>query len=497
MANEYLNRFFEKFEFEGLTFDDVLLLPGESEIVPINVNLETMLSTNIPMKIPMVSADMSTVTEFEMARAVAMEGGIGFLWKHEDIRKQESWVKKVKYTFNAKVENPVTIKGNQTLKEVTKLLEKYENKFSSLVVIDDEKKVIGLLTKDKTQFGNNEDLVKNLMVTNPKTSEKEFDVKEAYNFMKKNQIPKLIIVSKKNKLEGLYCFKDVKEIVEGITPLYNRDVRGQLRVGANIGIHDYERAERLLRKNCDVLLVGTAHGHSKNVIDTVKELKTKFSEFEFDIIAGNVATYEGAKKLFESGANAVKVGIGPGTICTTRVVSGAGRAQITAIYDAVRATKKYENKYIIADGGIRDSGDITKALAAGANCIMAGSLFAGTDESPGEIIIDEDKNRVKKYIGMGSSEQMTSSEESKERYKQKGVPKEKLVAEGISSTVPYKGPVSKNINRFMGGLRSGMGYVGAKNINELQEKAKFDKITVAGLRESYPHDVKPTKSKHD
>ena len=492
MVNEYLKRFFEKFKFEGLTFDDVLIQPGESKIVPTKVNLETKLSSNISLNIPLVSADMNTVTEVDMARAMAMQGGIGFLWKHPEISEQETWVAKVKYTFNAKIGKPVTIKENQTIEEVDQTLENYENKFSSLVVLNDEEKVIGLLTKDKTQFASQKDLVKNFMVKNPITSEKDFGRKEAYKFMKKNQIPKLILVSPENKLKGLYCFKDVKEIVEGITPLYNRDLRGQLRVGANVGIHDYERAERLLKKHCDILLVGTAHGHSKNVIETIKELKTKFSNYEFDIVAGNVTSYEGAKALFKAGADAVKVGVGPGTICTTRVVSGCGRAQITAIYEAVRAGHEFD-KPIIADGGIIYSGDITKALAAGASCIMAGSLFAGTEEAPGEIKVDPNGNRYKEYIGMGSLEALSLSEDLKERYKQKGVSKDKLVPEGISSKVLYKGHVNQNIYQLMGGLRSGMGYVGAANIKDLQAKATFERISAAGLRESHPHDVTMTK----
>lgn len=497
MINQNINEFFDHYKFEGLTFDDVLLIPGISEIVPRDVNLETRLSTNITLNIPFISADMNTVTEANMARAMAKQGGIGFLWKGP-IDEQEKWVASVKYTLNKMIVNPISVNENQTLGEAYQILREYENKFSSLVVENNAKEVVGLLTKDKAQFGEESDLIKDLMVVNPFTSEEDLNVYEAYDVMKKEKVPKLIIVSPDRKLKGMYTFKDVKEIVEGINPMYNRDSNGQLRVGANVGVcipgqNDkvfYERVERLLKRNCDILLVGTAHGHSRNVIDTVKELKRNFKNYNFDIAAGNVATYEGAEDLFKAGADVVKVGIGPGSICTTRIISGAGRAQITAIYEAAKAGVKY-GKPIIADGGIRYSGDITKALAAGASCIMAGSLFAGTDESPGEVKeeLNGSGNKYKEYIGMGSLEAMSLSVDSGDRYKQGGISKEKLVPEGVPSKVPYKGSVNDIIYQYTGGLRSGMGYVGAKNIPELKEKARFDRLTSAGQTESHPHDV--------
>lgn len=495
MINKNMREFFEHYKFEGLTFDDVLLIPGLSEVVPRDVNLETKLSTNITLNIPLVSADMNTVTEVKMARAMAMQGGIGFLWKGP-IDEQEKWVASVKYTLNKIILNPISINENQTLEDANKLLREYENKFSTLVVENNEKKVVGLLTKDKAQFGEGNDLIKDLMVVNPFTSEKDLNVNEAYALMKKEKIPKLIIVSPNNELRAMYTFKDVKEIVEGINPMYNRDLEGQLRVGANVGVFIpgkneklfYERVERLLKRNCDILLVGTAHGHSQNVINTVRELKRNFKNYDFDIAAGNVATYEGAVDLFKAGADVVKVGIGPGTICTTRIVSGAGRAQMTAIYEASKAGEKF-GKPIIADGGIRYSGDITKALGAGANSIMAGSLFAGTDESPGPVKEDINGNKYKEYNGMGSLEAMSLLEGAGDRYKQDGVAKEKLVPEGVASKVPYKGSVNDIIYQYAGGLKSGMGYVGAKNILELHKKARFDKLTSAGQVESHPHDV--------
>jgi IMP dehydrogenase len=495
MINEHMKQFFEHFKFEGMTFDDVLLIPGQSEVVPIDVNLETRLSTNISLNIPLVSADMNTVTEVQMARAMAMQGGLGFLWKGP-INEQEKWVANVKYTLNKLIKDPITVNENQTLADANQILSKYDNKFSTLVVLDNGHKVVGLLTKDKSQFGDKNDFIKDLMVVNPFTSEEDLNVNEAYVLMRKKKVPKLILVTQENELKGMYTFQDVKEIVEGINPMHNRDSQGQLRVGANVGVcipgrnekAFYERVEGLLRKNCDILLVGTAHGHSKNVINTVKELKNNFKNYNFDVAAGNVATYEGAVDLFKAGADVVKVGVGPGSICTTRIVSGAGRAQMNAIYEAAKAGEEY-GKPIIADGGIRYSGDITKALSAGASCIMAGSLFAGTNESPGLVKEDGNGRKYKEYIGMGSLEAMSLSEDAGERYKQEGVSKEKLVPEGVAGRVPYKGPVNDIIRQQVGGLQSGMGYVGAENITELQKRARFDKITLAGQKESHPHDV--------
>tara|TARA_Y100000310_G_scaffold111916_1_gene110320 strand:+ start:9023 stop:10504 length:1482 start_codon:yes stop_codon:yes gene_type:complete len=469
---------------EALTFDDVLLVPMESRVVPSEVNLETKLSSNISLKVPLISADMDTVTGYEMAREMAMQGGIGFLWK-SCIEEQEKAVDRVKYTLNAKIDNPITIRGEQTREDVLEKLAEYENRFSSLVVVNSERKVVGLVTGDRIQFADKGMFVRDFMVNNPVTSRENLDTNRAYDFMKKQKISKLILIDSKGRLEGLYCFKDVQSIIEG-GGSYNRDKRGQLRIGANVGIKDFERVERLLRKNCDVLLVGTAHGHSKNVMETVEEIKRSFKElYDFNIIAGNVATYDGASALFESGADAVKVGIGPGSICTTRVVAGVGIPQITAIYEAVRAGKEYR-KPVIADGGIRNSGDITKALATGASSVMMGSVFAGTGEAPGDFIISRGQ-RFKTYRGMGSLGAMTKG--SGDRYPQG----EKLVPEGVEGAIPFKGPVSEIIFQYLGGLRSGMGYVGARDISDLQERARFIRVTNAGQIEGKPHDIEIIK----
>jgi IMP dehydrogenase len=483
----------------GLTFDDVLIKPRMSKVVPSKVSLETMLSSNIPLHIPLVSADMDSVTEEEMARELAMQGGIGFLWKHPFATQQAQWVKNVKLTLNAKIDTPVSINQNKELKDVRKTLSRYNNRFSTLIVVDDNKRVVGLVTGHRTQFAREGQAVREFMLKNPVTSQEDFDFKGAYDFMRKERIGKLILVDSNKRLKGLYCFSDVKSLIEGINPLYNRDRRGQLRVGANVGVCTREnsgefdnRVEKLLRNRCDVLLVGTAHGHSENVINTVKHLKTNFTKHKFDLVAGNVATYEGAKDLFEAGADTVKVGVGPGSICTTRVISGCGVPQITAIYESAKAASE-EEKHIIADGGIRYSGDITKALGAGAHSVMLGSLFAATEESPGKIEHFEGGQRYKTYRGMGSLSAMKDLNMIGDRYAQVTQDKGKVVPEGVEGRVPLVGKVGGVVYQLVGGLRSGMGYVGAKNIKELHSLAEFIRVSGAGSREGHPHDITITE----
>ena len=493
MKTNQADKFFQFFNrrYEGLTFDDVLLKPRRSSVVPRDVCLETFLTPEIPLKIPLVSADMDTVTEAEMAIKLAMEGGLGFLWKSPDINEQVAWVDRVKYAFNARIQKPITIRDNQTLKDVRATLAKYDNRFSTLVVLNEAGKVVGLLTKDRTQFADERDLVRDFMVQNPHTTTRKLDVDQAHRYMKEHQVAKLIVVSKSGELRGLYCFKDVKEIVEGRTPMFNRDRDGRLRVGANVGVNDFERAERLLEAKCDVLLVGTAHGHSKNVLNTVHELRRNFKNYEFGLVAGNVATYEGARDLIKAGANAVKVGIGAGTICTTRIIAGVGVPQLTAVYDCSRAARRY-GKVAIADGGIRNSGDVVKALAAGASSAMMGSVFAATDEAPGDIIVDEGGARFKDYRGMGSLGAMVANQTAS-RYLQEQASAEKLVPEGVEGAVPLKGPLSEVVYQFIGGIKSGMGYIGARSIPKLRNRTIFVRITSAGQRESHPHDIKIRK----
>ncbi|MBM3233931.1 IMP dehydrogenase [Candidatus Pacearchaeota archaeon] len=491
MRTTQADKFFQYFKYEGFTFDDVYLEPRRSSVVPRDVCLDTLLTPEIPLKIPLVSADMDTVTEAELAIKLAMEGGLGFLWKSLSIDEQVSWVNAVKYAFNALIDKPITIRDSQTFKEVRETLAKYQDRFSTLVVLNEAGKVTGLLTKDRTQFADERDLVKNFMVQNPHMTTSRMSVDEAYDYMKKHQVAKLIVVSKTGELKGLYCFKDVKEIVEGRTPMFNRDKEGRLRVGANVGVLDFERAERLLEAKCDVLLVGTAHGDSENVIRTVRELRKNFKSYEFGLIAGNVATCEGAVDLIKAGVNAVKVGIGPGTICTTRVVSGVGVPQLTAVYDCSRIARRY-GKTAIADGGIKHSGDAVKALAAGASSVMMGSNFAATDESVGGIIVDKTGARFKVYRGMGSLGAMIDNQTAS-RYSQEQSTPDKFVPEGVEGAVPLKGPLKDVVYQFIGGIKSGMGYHGARTIPELWRRARFKRQTSAAVKEGHPHGITMTK----
>ncbi len=499
--NEWNIEFFDRFKFEGLTYDDISFKPAYSEVVPSDTTLETTLTRNIRQPMPLVSANMDTVTEAKMAIEMAKLGGIGILWKGKSIEEQEDWVDEVKFAINARIDNPITIYEDQRLENVLETLGKYGNKFSTLVVLDNSEKVVGLITDDRTQFAQDlSSKVKDFMLRDPVTIDKELDLNGAYAFMKKKMVPKLILTDTKGKVKGMYCWKDVRDIIEDINPMYNRDNNKQLRVGADVGVgKDFEeRAERLLQRNCDVLVVSTAHGHSKNVIATterlayvVEELRKQHPNKEFDIIAGNVATYEGAKALCEAGADCIKVGIGPGSICTTRIVSGTGVPQISAINDAWRAASEYDVP-IMADGGVKYSGHLTKACIAGANTIMLGRVLAGTDESPGEMVFI-DGERYIEYRGMGSLGAMKDLSASRERYSQRELHVEKLVPEGVEAAVPYVGHAKKLIHDLLGGLQSGLGYAGAERIEELPDKAKLIRVTNVGLAEAHPHDVKITK----
>ncbi|MFT4303555.1 MAG: IMP dehydrogenase [Candidatus Woesearchaeota archaeon] len=489
--NNWNKIFFKKHRFDALTYDDVTFEPAFSDVLPSQVNLETRLSRNISLKIPLLSSDMDTVTEYLMAIEMAKAGGIGMLWKTTNIEEQEDWVDRVKHAMSAKIEKPITINENQRLEDVLSLLNKYANNFSTLVVVDNNNRVTGLITDDRTQFADSmESKIKDFMLEDPITHVGDLDTNSAYEFMKKRRVPKLLIVNEKKELVSMYTWKDVREIIENINPTYNRDKKGRLRVGANIGVNDIERAERLLLRGCDALLVGTAHGFSDNVISTVKMIKEEFAnQYEFDIIAGNVAGYEGAKALCEAGADAIKVGVGPGSICTTRIVAGTGVPQLTALYNSYRAAKEFDIP-VIADGGIKYSGHIVKAFIAGAESIMIGSLFAGTDESPGEMITIKGERFIE-YRGMGSLGVMDISQGAKERYAQHK--NDKSVPEGIEGAVPYTGRVVEQIANLIGGLRSGMGYAGAHSLKELQDKANLFRVSSEGLRESHPHDVIITK----
>jgi len=469
---------------EGLTYDDVLLVPAYSEVLPRETNVSTYFSRNIKLNIPIVSAAMDTVTEYQLAISLAREGGIGVLHKNMSIEEQAYHVKKVKRSESGMIFDPVTLSEDAVVADAHKLMA--ENKIGGIPVVDKETKLVGIVTNRDLRFEKNlkrpikqiMTLRENIIVAHP-----GIDLKKAEEILQKHKIEKLPIVDKQNKLVGLITYKDILKIK--VHPNACKDSYGRLRVAAAVGItaDTYERVEALVTAGVDAIVIDTAHAHSKGVIDTVKNIRKKYKDI--DIVVGNIATAEAAIALYKAGADAVKVGIGPGSICTTRVVAGVGVPQLTAVMNVASALKKY-NVPIIADGGIRYSGDIVKALAAGAYSVMLGSLFAGTEESPGDTIIYEGR-KFKTYRGMGSLEAMQKG--SKDRYFQDVEDDiKKLVPEGISGRVPYKGLLSEVVYQLIGGLRAGMGYCGAKTIKDLQ-KAQFIRITHAGYIESHPHNV--------
>lgn len=476
-----------KFVGEGLTYDDVLLVPAFSEVLPREVNTQTKFTKNIILNIPIVSAAMDTVTESGMAIAMAREGGIGVLHKNMTIEKQAAEVKKVKRSESGMIIDPITIKKEETVAVAKKLMREYS--IGGIPVIDDQDKLIGIITNRDLRFeNNNARKISEVMTSeNLVTVAAGTSLKQAEIILQENKIEKLPVVSENYKLVGLITYRDIIKVSEN--PNANKDTFGRLRVAAAIGVTGdaLDRAEALVTAGVDALIIDTAHGHTKGVVKILKEIKKAFPST--DVVVGNIATGEAAKYLVEAGADAVKVGIGPGSICTTRVVAGVGFPQLSAIIDVANAIKG-SGVPIIADGGIRYTGDIPKALAAGADSIMLGSLLAGTKESPGETIIFEGR-KFKSYRGMGSVEAMEHG--SKDRYFQDIEDDiKKLVPEGIVGRVPYKGELYETMHQFIGGLRAGMGYCGAKNI-EAQKEAKFVKITSAGMRESHPHNVTITK----
>ena len=476
----------DKFVGEGLTYDDVLLVPSYSNVLPRETSLKTRFTRNIQLNIPIVSAGMDTVTESRMAIAIAQEGGIGVLHKNMTIGKQASEVKKVKRAENGMISDPITIHVSATVKDALNLMGEYH--IGGIPVIDSHNQLMGIVTNRDLRFERGLDrpisevmTSKNLITTMEVSFEKAADILQQY------KIEKLPVVDKENHLLGLITYKDIIKVKA--RPNACKDSRGRLRVAAAVGItaNTIERADALVEAGVDALVVDTAHGHSQGVIEMVKTLRKRFSDI--DIVAGNIATGEAALALVDAGADAVKVGIGPGSICTTRVVAGIGVPQLTAVLDVAKALQGTDVP-IIADGGIRYTGDIVKALAAGASSIMAGSLFAGVDESPGDTIIFEGR-KFKTYRGMGSLEAMQAG--SKDRYFQDMEDDiKKLVPEGIAGRVPYKGSLSEVVYQMVGGLRSGMGYTGSHTIEELKN-AKFIRITSSGILESHPHDVTITQ----
>jgi IMP dehydrogenase len=476
----------KKISGDAYTFDDVLIVPLKSDVLPTEVRTNTKLTNSIELNVPIVSAAMDTVTESRLAIALAQQGGIGIIHKNMPIDKQAAEVDKVKRSESGMIVDPITMSPNDKIEDAVKLMAHYK---ISGVPITEDGRLVGILTNRDLRFETRfhlpirEVMTKDDLVTVPVGTTLE----EAQRILHKHRIEKLLVVDKNQNLKGLITVKDITKKIK--YPLSAKDTQGRLRVGAAIGATgDYlERMAELIRAKVDVIVVDTAHGHSSRVLSAVREGKKRFPEM--GIMAGNIATEEAARDLVHAGVDAVKVGMGPGSICTTRVVSGVGMPQITAILSCSRATRE-ANIPLIADGGVKFSGDITKALAAGANSVMIGSLFAGTDESPGETILYQGRT-FKSYRGMGSLGAM--QEGSRDRYGQDQELPGKLVPEGIEGRVPYKGPLSSMVTQLVGGLRSGMGYCGVSTIEELQQKTRFIKVTEASLRESHVHDVFITK----
>ncbi len=479
------NNFYSRIVGEGITFDDVLLVPSASEVVPGDVDLSTRLTKKIKLNIPLVSAAMDTVTEYRMAIAIAREGGIGIIHKNMTIDQQAEQVDMVKRSENGVITNPFYLSPEHTLAQADELMAKY--KISGVPIVDEKKRLVGIITNRDMKFEENLErpIYEVMTKENLVTAREGTTLSEAREILRRHKVEKLPIVDDNFVLKGLITIKDIEKAQT--YPRSARDEKGRLVVGAALGITAdvLDRASALIDAGVDVLGLDSAHGQQRNVLNCVDMIKSKYPEVQ--LIAGNIATYEGARDLIKAGADCIKVGIGPGSICTTRVIAGIGVPQITAIANAAEAAAEYDIP-IIADGGIKYSGDIVKALGAGANAVMMGSLFAGCEESPGESEVYQGR-QFKVYRGMGSLAAMAKG--SKDRYFQEN--SKKLVPEGVEGRVPYKGTVSDTIYQMIGGIRSGMGYCGTPTIDDLRTKAKFIKITSAALKESHPHDIYITK----
>ncbi len=469
-----------KIRKKALTFEDILLVPKYSEILPKQVDIKSKFSKNVSLNAPLVSAAMDTVTEHRAAIMMARLGGIGIVHKNMDIEAQAREIRRVKKSESGIIIDPISVKADATISEALDIMREY--RISGVPVVDDNNTLIGILTNRDLRFETEfTKKVAHAMTVMPLiTVKKGTTLDEAEKIFRTNKVEKLPVVGENNRLEGLITIKDLKKRVE--YPNANKDEFGRLRVGAAIGVGQIDRAEALVKAGVDVLVLDSAHGHSKGIMDTVKKIK---ETLDIDVVAGNIATKEAALALIEAGADGVKVGIGPGSICTTRIVAGVGVPQISAIEECAEVGRVH-GVPVTADGGIKYSGDVSKALAVGASCVMIGSLLAGTHESPGELITYQGR-QFKTYRGMGSIGAMTKG--STDRYFQEGTAADKLVPEGIEGRVPYVGGVKDVIHQLLGGLRSSMGYVGARDIADYQEKAEFVEITSAGLKESHVHDV--------
>ncbi|NMO97879.1 IMP dehydrogenase [Paenibacillus lemnae] len=475
----------DKFSKEGFTFDDVLLVPRKSAVLPKEVDVSTKLSDTVTLNIPLISAGMDTVTEAPLAIAIAREGGIGIIHKNMSVDQQAEEVDRVKRSESGVITNPFSLKAHHLVSDAESVMSKF--RISGVPIVDEENKLIGILTNRDLRFVHDYSIpISDVMTSeNLVTAPVGTTLNDAESILQKHKIEKLPLVDDHNVLKGLITIKDIEKAIQ--FPNAAKDPQGRLLVGAAIGISKdtFDRAEALVKAGVDVITVDSAHGHHINIIEAVSKLRKLYPDLT--IIAGNVATGEATRDLIEAGASVVKVGIGPGSICTTRVIAGIGVPQVTAVYDCASVAREY-NVPIIADGGIKYSGEITKAIAAGASAVMLGSMFAGTEESPGESEIYQGR-RFKAYRGMGSMSAMKQG--SKDRYFQDD--DKKLVPEGIEGRVAYKGPLADTIHQLIGGLRSGMGYCGAENLDQLRNDTQFIRITGAGLRESHPHDIQITK----
>lgn len=486
--NKHLNALMSRFEYEGLTFDDVSLVTQYADFLPEDADLSSRLTRRVTLNIPFLSAAMDTVTESRMAIAMAMLGGIGIVHKNLSIRAQARCVAEVKHHLHGVIRSPVCFHSNQTLQQILDEKTQQAYSFSGFPILDNDDNLAGILTSADMKFVGDtaapvaEFMTKDVIVGPPETSHDE-----AYAIMRREKIGKLPLVHE-GKLVGLYSYSDVRTLVENVQPMYNRDDKYRLRVGAAIGPGDFERIELLASEEIDVVIIDTAHGHTQAVIDTVKWIKERFDAI--DVVAGNIGTAEAALALRDAGADAVKVGIGPGSICTTRVVCGVGVPQFTAVYNCTQALDG--SIPVIADGGVRHSGDVPKAIVAGADSVMMGSVLAGTDEGPGEKIIQQGRQYVV-YRGMGSLAAMREAIGSRERYQQHDVDEDDLVPQGVEGLVPYAGSVHSVMNQFIGGLRSALGYSGCRSIDELHSNGRVVRISLAGLKEAHPHDVRITR----
>lgn len=474
----------DKIRHTAITFDDVLIEPAYSEVVPSDVDVSSRLTNRIALNTPLISSPMDTVTESKMAIALAKVGGLGVIHKNMSAESQAAEVYKVKRSANGIILDPVTLPPEATVGQAQDIMA--QHKVSGVPIVLADGTLAGILTRRDLRFLETTEIaVSEVMTADPLvTATGNVTLEEAEKILTAKKVEKLLLIDDERKLTGLITIKDIDMMRR--FPNASKDSQGRLRVGAAIGVHDLDRAQRLIDKGVDVLIVDSAHGHSKNVIDTIQAIKARW---DIDVIAGNVATAEGCLALIQAGADAVKIGIGPGSICTTRVVSGIGVPQITAIYECSQIAEKH-NIPVIADGGIRYSGDITKAIAAGASCVMIGGLFAGLVESPGEMILYQGRT-FKVYRGMGSLGAMAKG--SSERYRQAGEGPGKLVPEGVEGRVPFKGALSDFVYQLVGGLRAGMGYAGTQTIDQLRHDAKFIQVSAASVRESHPHDIAITQ----